>query len=173
MPEPIVSEDLIVLQPDVDPPTADRVITLLCERLVAKGYVEPSYCQAVLERERRFPTGLPTLPYHTAIPHADADGVKRTGVAIAILEQPIPFRAMDDPDKYLDIRVVLLIAVADPARQISMLQWVCTALQNQDVVEALASAQKPEVVLAILNALMSKNTTKNIVREVEIGVRNR
>jgi PTS system galactitol-specific IIA component len=156
MPKPIISEDLIVVEPELDPPTAERVIAILSERLVEKGYVDASYCQATLDREQRFPTGIPTLPYATAIPHADAVGARNTGVAVAILNRPVPFRAMDSPDKVLDVRSVLLLAVADSSKQVSVLQWVCTLMQDQGVVKALASAKSPREVMAILKPLLDK-----------------
>ena len=157
MPKPIISEDLIVVEPDLNPPTADRVITILSERLVEKGYVDSSYCQAVLDREQRFPTGLPTLPHATAIPHADADGARKTCVAVAILSHPVPFQAMDSPGKVLDVRIVLLLAVADCARQVPMLRWVSTLVQDQDVVKALASAKSPREVMIVLRPLIEQS----------------
>jgi len=157
MPKPVISEDLIVLEPDIDSQTAEDVIAFLCERLVQGGYVDSSYCQAVLDRERHFPTGLPTLPYPTAIPHADADGVRQTGVAIAILNRPVPFRAMGSPNESLLVKVVLLMAIANSSKQVSMLKWVGTVLQDQGKVEALASARDSGVVLAILNGLVKSS----------------
>jgi len=154
--KPIISEDLIAVEPELDPPSAEGAITILCERLVEEGYVDSSYCQSVLDREQQFPTGLPTLPYATAIPHAGADGVKNTGVAVAILNHPVPFRAMDSPDERLDIRVVLLLAVADPSKQVSTLQWICSVLQRQNVVKAMASAKSAKATMAILKPFIDK-----------------
>jgi PTS system galactitol-specific IIA component len=154
--KPIISEDLIIIEPESHPPSAEGAITVLCERLVEKGYVDTSYCQAVLDREQQFPTGLPTLPYATAIPHADADGVKKTGVAVAILNHPVPFRAMDSPEEPLNVRVILLLAVADPSKQVSMLQWVCTLVQDQDVVKTLASAKSPREAMTVLEPLINE-----------------
>ena len=156
MPKPIISEELILIEPELEHQTPEAVIAALCERLVEEGYVGPSYLQAALDRERQFPTGLPTLPYPTAIPHAEADGATSTGVAIAVLGHPVPFRAMDSPKESLDVRIVLLLAVADSANQVSMLQWVCTLVQDQSVVEALSSAKSPSGVMAILAPLIEQ-----------------
>jgi len=156
MPRPVVSEDLILIEPEVDPLTAEGVIEALCDRLIEKGYATPSYCQAVLDREQKFPTGLPTLPYATAIPHADSDEVTETGIAVAILNPPVSFRAMDDPDKALDVRTVLLLAVADRTKVMSTLQGVSTLMQDQDVIEALASTKSSVEVVDILRPLIGE-----------------
>jgi PTS system galactitol-specific IIA component len=157
MSKPIVSENLIFVNGDGKSTTAEQVITLLCQRLAVEGYVTPCYTQQVLEREKRFPTALPTLPYATAIPHADARCVKATGVAVAVLDRPVPFRAMESPDDSLDVRVVLLLAVAQAAQQTTMLQWICDILNRQELVDELASAKSPKAVMAVLEGLLKRN----------------
>jgi PTS system galactitol-specific IIA component len=156
MPRPVVSEDLILIEPELDSLTAEGVIKALCIRLIEEGYATPSYCQAVLDREQKFPTGLPTLPYATAIPHADVDEVRETGIAVAILNPPVPFRAMDDPDKVLDVRTVLLLAVADRSRVMSTLQGVSTLVQDQDVIKALTSTKSSVEVVDVLKPLIGE-----------------
>jgi PTS system galactitol-specific IIA component len=157
MPRPVLSENLIVINANGDNTTAEDVITLLCQRLAEDGYVDSCYAQAVLDRENRFPTALPTLPYPTAIPHADAQYVKETGVAVAILDQPVPFRAMESPDQQLDVRAVLLLAVAHSSEQVTMLQWVCDILNRQDLVEQLVAARSPAAALGILKQLIERS----------------
>jgi len=151
MAKPIVSENLIIVNGDGKCTTPEQVIVLLCERLAREGYVGPSYAQHVLEREKRFPTALPTLPYATAIPHADARCVKETGVAVAVLG-----------------RVVLLLAVAQATQQTSMLQWVCEVLNQQELVAQLASAKSPKAVMTVLDGLLERQE-----QGVEEDVRHR
>jgi PTS system galactitol-specific IIA component len=153
MSNPVISEDLILFPSD-NLQTAEEVITLLCERLNANGYVDASFCQAVLDREQKFPTGLPTRPYPTAIPHAEPTGVTETGIGIAILRRPVPFRSMESPKEILDVRIVWLLAIAGAADQVLMLQWIVTALQDQAMVEALASASDPQEAMATLRPLI-------------------
>jgi len=153
MPKTVISEDLILLDLDGDSQTAEDVIVSLCERMVQEGYVDSTYCQAVLDRERQFPTGLPMLPYPVAIPHAAADGVKKTGIAVAIMNHSVPFRSMGSPDEYLDVRIVVLLAIADHSKQVSVLQWLCGGLQGQGVLKALLSASSSREVLSIFDEL--------------------
>ncbi len=157
MSKPIVSESLIVIDGVGPAASAEGVISLLCGRLEAQGYTDAGYLQAVLEREKRFPTALPTLPYATAIPHADAAHVKETGVAVAILHTPVPFRAMDCPDQSLGVRAVLLLAVARPSRQMATLQWVCEMLNQQDAVGRLVEAHSPADAMAVLEPLLQSS----------------
>lgn len=158
MSKPIVSESLIVINGIGADGSAEQVISLLCQRLQAEGYTDAGYLQAVLERERRFPTALPTLPYATAIPHADPIHVRETGVAVAVLDHAVPFQAMDSPDQSLPVRAVLLLAVADSSTQAATLQWVCEILNRQEAVEQLVSAANPAAAMAVLRPLLECQT---------------
>jgi PTS system galactitol-specific IIA component len=156
--KPIVSEKLIMINGAGLNGSAEQVISLLCARLQAEGYTGAGYLQAVLEREKSFPTALPTLPYATAIPHADASCVRETGVAVAILDHPVPFHAMDSPDKCLPVRAVLLMAVAHSAEQVTTLHWVCDMLNHQETVERLVAARTPAAAMAVLRPLLEYQT---------------
>ena len=50
---------------------AQDAIRLLTAALVQTGHVKSEFANDVWEREKSFPTGLPTMPLSVAIPHAD------------------------------------------------------------------------------------------------------
>ena len=136
---------------------AEEVIRILCHRLEEEGYVDDSYYQSVIEREKEFPTGLPTRPHALAIPHAADGGVRKTGLAIAVLNHdPVHFHAMDAPDEVLDVRVVILLAIADSKEQVPMLQWICTLFQDEGLVSRLSSAADATEVIDTLKSLMDE-----------------
>lgn len=153
----IITEELIFIEPEIPSHDAYGVIQFLCERLTEKGIVGSDYSQAVIEREGRFPTGLPTLPHAIALPHAESGGVNQTAIALAVLKNPVKFRAMDFPDKLLDVRLVLLLAVAESSFQITMLQWISTFVQDRAVVASLVEAKTPLEIKKILDPLIDKN----------------
>ena len=155
--ETIISEDLIVVDPELASQRSEEVIKLLCDRLEDQGYVDESYYQLVIEREREFPTGLPTKPHAAAIPHAAGGGVRKTGLAVAVLpHDAVLFHAMDDPDKVLDVRIVILMAIVDSANQVPMLQWICTLIQDEGLVDRLLSAVDAAEVLDTLRPVIDQ-----------------
>ena len=167
MSKPIVSKSLIVIDGQQPGLCAADVISLLCRRLEAEGYVGPGYEKAVLDREMRFPTALPTRPYATAIPHADPLDVRETGVAVAILDHAVAFRAMENPEESLPVRAVLLMAVTHSSQQVPALQWVCEVLNRQDVVMQLVSACTPSEAMAVLAPLLEGRGTPDHGRSVD------
>ena len=154
--EQIFDENLIALHPAEPLETSTDVIRLLGQLMVKNGYVNTSYIEAVLEREKQFPTGLQIQPFGAAIPHADSNGVKRSGVAIAILSKSVPFKNMADPERHVDVKLVFLLAVKEGDKQVGLLQYLATLLQQEQVVAELASAVNPSAVMQVLNRVSQK-----------------
>jgi PTS system galactitol-specific IIA component len=152
--KPMISEKLLLMEPVLKIKSAEGVIKVLCKRLEELNYIDPSYVNQVIQREKKFPTGLPTVPYCTAIPHGDSIGVKHTGVAVAVLQNPVPFQAMDAPDKTLDVRLVFLMAVANSNNQVAMLQWVGEIVQSQKVLKDLVIAKTPSDGIEIIKPFL-------------------
>jgi PTS system galactitol-specific IIA component len=154
MTQNIIAEDRIYIAPVIPSPDAAGIINFLSERLMEQGYVDSTYAKATIERENLYPTGLPTLPYAIALPHADNEGVIETAIALAILREPLKFRAMDSPERFLDVRLVMLLAVADNSYQVPMLQWISNFVQDQKIVASLVNAQTTHEVKKILDPLV-------------------
>ncbi len=107
---------------DLDAPDAHTVISLLAEALHIQGLVSADYGKQTWTRELEHPTGLPTKPFSIAFPHADAEGVHQSALAVAILRNPIKFQNMGDPDETLDVFIVLMLANKNPEEQIQTLR---------------------------------------------------
>lgn len=101
---------------------AREVIDLLAEKMHAQGLVTAEYGTQTRERELHHPTGLPTKPFCIAFPHADAGGVHRSALGVAVMRQPVTFQNMADPDENLDVMIVFMLANRDPEEQIQTLR---------------------------------------------------
>lgn len=69
----LFNESLVFLDYPVD--SAEDFIRKMSSYLESEGMVLPTYVDAVLNREKVFPTGLPTIPFPVAIPHGDPEHV--------------------------------------------------------------------------------------------------
>lgn len=101
---------------------AKVVIELLAGSMHAQGLVTANYGAQTWAREMAHPTGLPTKPYCIAFPHADAEGVNRSALGVAVLHEPVKFQNMADPDQGLDVMLVFMLANRDPEEQIQTLR---------------------------------------------------
>ncbi len=118
---------MLELQPsfvivDLEAADSSAVILELAGRLNRAGLVSAEYGQATIERESHHATGLPTRPFPIAFPHADADGVIESALAVATLRQPVGFMNMADPDEELAVELVIMLANKNPEEQIDTLR---------------------------------------------------
>jgi PTS system galactitol-specific IIA component len=135
---------------------ACSAITLLNSTLVQSGNASEEFAADACTRELTFPTGLPTLPFAVAIPHADPDHVNSSAVAVGCLQSPVQFSQMGtDGSAKLDVHVVFLLAIKEREKQVEMIQQLMTVVQNQSLLGAMAKAASPaEVVDLIRQALL-------------------
>lgn len=128
MAEVVINEELVEVH--VDANSSNEVITLLSQKLAENGWVRAGFLEHVLNREEVFPTGLPTcIP--VALCHTDAEFVKKSSLAVATLTRPIKFREMGNPDSWLDVEIVFLLALDDPKDQCTWLRKMTCFFQNQ------------------------------------------
>ncbi len=123
---------------------SDDVIRALSDRLSAFGSVEAAYAQATIDREHNHPTGLPTKPFAIAFPHADADGVIRSSLAVATLKETVGFHSMGDPEEILSVEIVFLLANRDPEEQVQALRRLATVFGQPEKLEELRSQSDAE-----------------------------
>jgi PTS system galactitol-specific IIA component len=146
------NEELIAF--DLQAAGAKEVIDLLAGKMHAQGWVSADYGAQTWEREQHHPTGLPTKPFCIAFPHADADGVHRSALGVAVLRQPVIFQNMADPDEGLDVMLVFMLANRDPQEQIQTLRSLAmlfgqteklAELRDQPTLQGVASWLRREL----------------------------
>ncbi len=144
----VFNEELVSL--NLDAPDARTVIDLLASKLHSQGLVVAEYGQQTYLRELEHPTGLPTQPFCIAFPHADAQGVSQSGLALAVLTKPVNFKNMGDPDEELPVYLVLMLANRDPAEQITTLRNLAVLFGKPDQLQALRDQPTPQAAVAWL-----------------------
>jgi PTS system galactitol-specific IIA component len=147
-------EDLVII--DIDLQTREEVIKLLSEKFIQKGYVTDKFTEAVLDRERKFPTGLPTV-VPIALPHTDAIYCKKSAIAVGILKTPISFKEMGNPDKSLLVKIVFLLALPNPDLQTKWLQRLVEVFKDGEILKRLAGMRTKQEIFEFLNKALFKS----------------
>jgi len=137
----------------------DTVIRRLAEMLHACGAVKNSYGEAACKREQQFPTGLPTRGVYVAIPHAEAEHVNYTAIAVATCIPAVPFGNMANPEEKLPVELVIMAAVADGSQQVKMLQRLADAFGEPETLLALKEAKTPSEVIRLLRDKVLPDTS--------------
>ncbi len=103
-----IDKDLIFLDPKVK--SIDMLFELMCAELEKRGFIGADFFKSLIERERKFPTGLDTGKIKIAIPHTDPDKVIIEGMAVAIIKKPLDFAEMGYQGKRLvPVSIVFLL----------------------------------------------------------------
>jgi len=130
---------------------AAGVIKALVGVMSATDHVDLLYAEDVIEREKIFPTGLPTEPLQVAIPHADPDHVKKSAVGVAILNHPVEFGMMGtDGSDRVNIKIVILLAIKEQEKQVEMLQQLITVIQSGELLATLIEVQDAGQVVQLI-----------------------
>ena len=128
---------------------ASESIRALGTLLHRGGYVRDTFVQAVLEREKVFPTGLPTAEIQVAIPHADVEHVVRPGIAIGVLEEPVEFGEMGSEDRKVQVKIVFVLAVKQSETLVLLLKNLVGMFQDVDLLHRIVAAGDAAQIAAI------------------------
>lgn len=127
----MVSDRYIVIHGEAK--DAEEAIRLCGNALKQKGIVGDSFIDGCVNREKEYPTGLPTqIP--TAIPHCKDDSVQRDAICLLKLKNPVLFRRMDDDTKSVNTQMVFNLAIRNPNKHIEVLMRMMDFLNDKEVI---------------------------------------
>ena len=130
----------------------EEAIKLLGVIMAEAGFVEDAYWEDVYKREKTFPTGLPTQPIAIAIPHADPDRVIKSGIAVAVFDQPVKFRIMGSnaPDE-IEVLVVFMLALKDFKQQTAVIRDLLNLIQSKTIISDIHLAKTTKEIFNAIN----------------------
>lgn len=146
-----VEKELAIIELEAN--SKEEALRLLGGRLIEQGYVKEDFIESLLEREKNYPTGLPTEPFGVAIPHTDGDRVHKSTVAFASLKNPVKFLMMGTDDKLVDVKLIFMLALKSPDDQLEMLQKLMELIQDPEMVSKLVQVKSADE----LNGLVEDN----------------
>ncbi|KAF1297363.1 PTS galactitol transporter subunit IIA [Enterococcus sp. JM4C] len=129
---------------------SEEALIFLAENLYQKGYVQKEYIQAIQEREKEYPTGLPSSEPGIAIPHANFELVKKTTLAIATIENPVLFNNMENNQEQLPVQIIIMMAIGEPHGQVEMLQKIVSIIQDEPLRKEMIQAVSDVELLRLL-----------------------
>lgn len=131
----------------------------MAELFVVQGVSKESFPQAIIDRERTYPTGLPSEPFCIAIAHCDSEHVVESSIGVTTLDEPVEFGAMGGTsDERLSVQIIFMLAIKDPKAQVPTLQKMMAVIQNADLLEHIGNAQTTEEVYEMLAPALSEES---------------
>lgn len=142
--------DKSVIVPDLEAKTWEDVMKNLGQKLIDSGYTKESYIDALIAREKDFPTGLDIDGLGVAIPHTDVSHVNKAGIAIGVLKEPVTFIQMGTDDEEVGVKLIFMLAVTDPNAHIDELQRIIEIIQDKEVLEKLFTVTDKETIIEVI-----------------------
>jgi PTS system galactitol-specific IIA component len=132
----------------------EAVLELMSGCLLQHGYTKDSYHDAIVAREKVYPTGLSGERLGIAIPHTDIVHVIRPAICICIFKNPVEFQLMGgDENETVQASVVFMLALKEPEKQLEVLQLIATILENDSYLKSILQCNTPDEVLTVLKQI--------------------
>jgi PTS system galactitol-specific IIA component len=110
----------------------EETIKLCGEELIKKDYVESSFIDGCIAREKEYPTGLP-VEIPVAIPHSNSMGIKKDCLCFLRLDNPVKFNRMDLSEDFIKAQLIFNIAIKGHNDHLEFLQKLISTIQNKEV----------------------------------------
>ncbi len=146
--KPITENNIFVVASSAK--KVEEVITQLSNELLKRETVKPAYVDAVLAREKEYPTGIP-VSVPVALPHTDAEYCLKPAIIVGKLAQPVPFGMMGgEEDEVVEVRLVFMLSLPDPKNQIETIKNLTEMFRKDSVLEKILQTQSLDEIKAII-----------------------
>ena len=127
--------------PDATSPS--DVLSSIHDVLSDHGVVRHTWLSAALEREDRYPTGLP-VPGGAALPHAESEHVLKDAFVVARPSTPIAWGLMGSDGGTVDASIIVAMALTGH-EHISVLRALMTTLAEPRLLRTLREGSAHEI----------------------------
>lgn len=131
----------------------ENMIQTAGAKLQEMGIVKSSYPEAVILREKEYPTGLEGVYGNFAIPHTYSEHCIGSALSIIRPPKPLEFVRMDDHSKSIPCGLIVLLAIDRPEKQLSMLRKLMRAMQDEETFHILESETSSKTVVETLKTI--------------------
>lgn len=108
-----------------------EAISLCAKKLYQEGFVTDKFESNCIEREKIYPTGLPTV-VPVAMPHSEAAGVIKNAICVLILDGPVDFHRIDEEEQIIPAKMVFNLAITDPSGHMYVLRNLMALFGDTD-----------------------------------------
>lgn len=129
-------------------------VRLAAQPLLAHGYIEESYIQAMIASINETGPYIVLAP-KVAVPHASPDaGVHQLGISLLQVKEPVDFSEDDDDDK--KVQLIFVLAAVDSTAHLRALQELALILDDEEAIDSLIAASDPREILAIIEKIIEE-----------------
>jgi PTS system galactitol-specific IIA component len=109
----------------------EEALKKLADDFLAKGLVKDTFFQAVIDREKDYPTGLSINGIGVAIPHTDGIHIIKPQIGFMSLKEPVIFKDMVDANHEIEVSTIFMLGLLKSEQQVDMLQKLVELFQDE------------------------------------------
>lgn len=144
----LLKEQLIF--PNLKAKSSTEVLRKLGSTLIEQGYADDGYIDELIERELDYPTGLDLDFIGIAIPHTQTSMIKKDGIAIATLNNPVDWMQISAEDEHVAVKIVFMLAVKNPTAHLKNNKNLIELFDNPSKLRKIANAKKAKEIINTL-----------------------
>lgn len=150
----LLFEELIGL--DLEADSFEDAIRKIGDDAYKKGYVKEGFADAVIKREKLYPTALPTEVLKVAIPHPiERDTVERSAIIITKLKEPVDFILMGSDNDIVPVNIIFTLAVNGAEHQLTILQKLVGMFSEKESMMKIKESKTPKEIINTMVELLS------------------
>lgn len=126
---------------------SDRVdfFTKMSQILMDKGYVKESWLDAIMTREKNYPTGLAFEHISVALPHVDPEHLVKPYIAVIKPKEPVIFEGMAGIGGDIPAELIVNLGLLAHAEgQVAVLQALMGVFMEEETVADIRAQTTPE-----------------------------
>ncbi|KZM54309.1 PTS sugar transporter subunit IIA [Aeribacillus sp. FSL K6-2848] len=139
---------------DLDVSNQKELFETIGQALMEDKIVKDGFIEALLKREKEYPTGLPVNP-GVAIPHTDGTLVNEDRLVFATLKNPVTFAEMGGSDEnIIDIHIVILMAIKDGKKHLETLRQLIDSIKKEEFIKGLFNSKNSDEMETIIKKFL-------------------
>lgn len=122
----------------------------LADEFLKKGLVKDTFFQAIIDREKVYPTGLSINGIGIAIPHTDGVHVIKPQIGFMSLKEPVIFKDMVDDQHEIEVSTIFMLGLLKSEQQLDMLQKLVGLFQDEVLFKKVTACNNADELMCIM-----------------------
>ena len=140
---------------DLEANSREEFFQKLGEELSKQGYIKDTWYDAILTREKSYPTGLECEQIKVAIPHTDPEHLEKPYIAVVKPSKPITFDFMAGMGDPVDAELIVNLGIKHEGGQVEILQQLMGIFMNEEAVKEIMAQTTQEGMVEAITKYMN------------------
>lgn len=143
----LFKKDLIFIEQAI---SKEEILTKIGQKLIAKNLVKQEFVREIINREKKYPTGLDlnaadkNAPFNIAIPHTERKYCNCKNIVVVKLKNEVIFNNMISPSEQVKVKYLFMILNNEADAQANILANIVDFINKPGTLHKLNQFQDAE-----------------------------